>query len=191
MHTSDSGDETMIVVYSREGVPEVSVGMPVPVVDEALEDVVIRFAPVAIWDSVKIERNPPEVGTSGFIICDKTEDDLSLEELKALKKNLARDACHEARNEPVTAEGLSFTPDAETMALLSEYSRILASGEIQTVSWIDNDGVAKELDAAKVGLIRSQLAMRVNSLNGALIVFLEQVESAKTREEAKALNWTY
>ena len=58
------------VEYTAEGFDPVIVGMPLPLADQQLDDLVKQYAPQTVWENVERSRKPawvPVVGTRGSV----------------------------------------------------------------------------------------------------------------------------
>jgi 5,10-methenyltetrahydromethanopterin hydrogenase len=61
----DKDTKTMIIEYSSEGLPTLTVGALMPTGSETVEDVVKSYVPLNIWGIHLMQPNDVEVGMTG------------------------------------------------------------------------------------------------------------------------------
>ena len=63
----DTTAKCMVVLYRADGFDDITVGTRLPLVNETIDQVVIEFAPIKLWEEQTFGFQIPVVGTSGQI----------------------------------------------------------------------------------------------------------------------------
>ena len=139
---SDANTNTMIIEYSANGYPTVSVGSKVPYVGESLDDVVLNNAPFNIWQTANANVAIPDIGATGSYIPPSVAPVAAptLATLKLQKESEISYWRYSRENLGITYNGKKIASDRASRAELSNKILAIQNNTITTTLWKTMDG---------------------------------------------------
>ena len=195
----DTPYKTMMVVYSSQGRPSITMGVPIPTADNSLDAIIEAYAPLTHWLELDKPLLSVTTGTSGtkespplYLSAADMPSDQQLDplvEAKILQKiNIAKERyIYEISGTLINGERIDTRRD--TQAALTAAYVSLKNGLLTKVDWKESGGKFVSLELPTVEGLAYTVSNHVQNAFTIEKDLNALIDAATTVEEVRLIKW--